>query len=171
MRVSLTEFTPADAVLVHRWFNTPQALDGLVEYRESFGEQEAREWVDRALSLGGRDRKWTITLADRPSPVGFTALYGLGGQAAPELGILIGEPDVWGRGVGTQAQRLTIERAFSQFDAHRVVEMILAENTRARHVVERLGFDLEGIMRGHVRRRGRLLDVAIYGLAREAWSG
>ncbi len=170
MRVSLTDFTPADAVLVHRWFNTPQALEGLVEYRDSFGEQEARDWVERALILDGRDRKWTITLADRPTPVGFTALYGLGGQAAPELGILIGEPDVWGHGVGTEAQRLTIERAFGEFGAHRVVELILAENSRARHVVERLGFELEGIMRGHVRRGDGLLDVAVYGLAREAWA-
>jgi [ribosomal protein S5]-alanine N-acetyltransferase len=171
VRVSLTDFTPADAVLVHRWFNTPQALEGLVQYREDFGEQDARDWVDRALSRNGRDRKWTITLADRPSPVGFTALYGLGGQAAPELGILIGEPEVWGQGVGTEAQRLTIRRAFDEFDAHRVVEQILAGNSRARHVVERLGFELEGIMRGHVRRRGTLLDVAVYGLSREAWRG
>ena len=51
-----------------------------------------------------------------------------------------------------------------------MVELILAENTRARHVVERLGFELEGVMRGHVRRRDRLLDVAVYGLAREAWA-
>jgi len=171
MRVSLTDFTPADAVLVQRWFNTPQALEGLVEYRDSFDEQDAREWVERALRPGGRDRKWAITVADRPSPVGFTALYGLGGQAAPELGILIGEPDAWGRGVGTEAQRLTIERAFGEFGAHRVVELILADNGRARHVVERLGFELEGMMRGHVRRDGRLLDVAVYGLGREAWGG
>jgi RimJ/RimL family protein N-acetyltransferase len=171
VRASLTEFTPADAMLVHRWFNTPQAIDGLVEYRESFDDEDARRWVERAMDRSGRDRKWAVALSDRPEPVGFTALYGLHGQTAPELGILIGDPEVWGRGVGTAAQRLTIERAFHEFGAHRVVELILTENARARYVVERLGFELEGVMSGHVLRRDRLLDVAIYGLPRGAWQG
>ena len=171
MRVSLTDFTAADAVLVHRWFNTPQVIEGLVEYRESFDDEDARDWVDRAMERGGHDRKWTIALSDRSEPVGFTALYGLGRQTAPELGILVGDSEVWGRGVGTEAQKLTLERAFSEHEAPRVTQLILAENGRARYVVERLGFQLEGIMRHQVRREGRLLDVAVYGLLREAWGG
>jgi RimJ/RimL family protein N-acetyltransferase len=171
MRVSLRDFEPADAVFVHRWFNTPQAIEGLVEQRASFSEHEARHWIASAADPSGRDRKWAVVVDERPEPVGFTALYGLGGQAAPELGILIGEPDLWGRGVGTDAQRLTIARAFGQLGAHRVLELILADNQRARNVVERLGFRLEGTMRGHVRRGGRLLDVVVYGLLPEDFKG
>ena len=171
MRVSLRDFEPADAVFVHRWFNTPQAIEGLVEQRETFSEDDARQWVVRAAGASGPDRKWAVTVDERPEPVGFTALYGLGAQAAPELGILIGEPDLWGRGVGTEAQRLTIARAFDEFGVHRVLELILADNERARKVVERLGFKLEGMMRGHVRRGGRLLDVAVYGLLPGDYSG
>jgi RimJ/RimL family protein N-acetyltransferase len=171
MRVSLRDFEPADAVFVHRWFNTPQAIEGLVEQRETFGEDEARRWTARAAEASGPDRKWAVTVDGRPEPVGFTALYGLGRQAAPELGILIGETDLWGRGVGTDAQRLTLARAFEEFGAHRVLELILADNERARRVVERLGFKLEGMMRGHVRRGGRMLDVAVYGLLPEDFSG
>jgi RimJ/RimL family protein N-acetyltransferase len=51
-----------------------------------------------------------------------------------------------------------------------VVELILVDNARARRVVERLGFELEGIMRGHVRRGERLLDVALYGLLPEGFN-
>jgi RimJ/RimL family protein N-acetyltransferase len=156
-----------DAHAVHRWFNTPQVIEGLVEQRESFGEEEARRWVERASSSEGPDLKWAVTVDERPEAAGFTALYGVGRQAAPELGILIGEPDLWGRGVGTEAQRLTIAKAFAELGAHRVYELILAENRGARHVVERLGFQQEGVMRGHVRREGRLLDVVVYGLRPE----
>ena len=171
MRVELREFRPADAHAVHRWFNTPQVIDGLVEQRESFTEEEARRWVDRAAAGGPADVKWAVAVDERPEPAGFTALYGVGRQAAPELGILIGDPDLWGRGVGTEAQRLTIAKAFGEFGAHRVFELILARNSAARHVVERLGFEQEGIMRGHVRRDGELLDVAVYGLLPEAFKG
>jgi RimJ/RimL family protein N-acetyltransferase len=37
--------------------------------------------------------------------------------------------------------------------------------------VERLGFEEEGVMRAHVRRGGELLDVVVYGLVPEAFSG
>jgi diamine N-acetyltransferase len=169
VQVGLRDFWSADARAVHRWFNTPEATAGLVEQRESFSEAEAGAWVQRAARKEGADRKWAVTVDEGPEPVGFTALYGLGAQAAPELGILIGDPDLWGQGVGTEAQRLTIQRAFGELGAHRVVELILADNERARHVVERLGFELEGTMRGHVRRGDQLLDVAIYGLSPEAF--
>jgi [ribosomal protein S5]-alanine N-acetyltransferase len=171
VRVALREFRSADARAVHRWFNTPHVIEGLVERRDSFSEDEARRWVERASLPGGPDRKWAVAVDERPEPVGFTALYGVGGQVAPELGILIGEPELWDRGVGTQAQRLTISLAFEELAAHRVVELILADNQRARRVVERLGFELEGIMRGHVRRGERLLDVAVYGLSPEGFRG
>lgn len=171
MRVSLRDFRSADAHAVHRWFNTPQVIQGLVEQRESFSEEEARRWVERASFAEGPDLKWAVDVDQRPEPAGFTALYGVGRQAAPELGILIGDPDLWGRGVGTEAQRLTIVRAFDELGAHRVVELILTQNSAARRVVERLGFDLEGIMRGHVRRGDRLLDVAVYGLSPEGFKG
>ncbi len=169
MRVSLRELRPADARAVHRWFNTPQVIEGLVEQRESFSEDDARRWVERASGSSGRDRKWAVEVDERPDAVGFTALYGVGGQAAPELGILVGEPELWGSGVGSQAQTLTIALAFDELGAHRVVELILVDNARARRVVERLGFELEGIMRGHVKRGGRLLDVAVYGLLPEGF--
>jgi [ribosomal protein S5]-alanine N-acetyltransferase len=146
-------------------------IEGLVEQRDSFSEEEARRWVERAARHDGADRKWAVYVDERPELAGFTALYGLGQQAAPELGILIGDPDLWGRGVGTEAQRLTIQRAFAELGAHRVIELILAENRAARHVVERLGFELEGMMRGHVKRGERLLDVAVYGVSPEGFKG
>jgi RimJ/RimL family protein N-acetyltransferase len=170
VRVALRDFRPADAHAVHRWFNTPQVIEGLVEQRESFSEEDARRWVEQAALADGPDRKWAVDVDERPEAAGFTALYGLGRQAAPELGILIGDPDLWGRGVGTEAQRLTIRLAFEELGAHRVIELILADNSRARRVVERLGFELEGMMRGHVRRGAQLLDVAVYGLSPEGFT-
>ena len=155
---------------MHRWFNTPEATAGLVEQRESFSEAEAGAWVQRAARNEGADLKWAVIVDDGEEPVGFTALYGVGRQAAPELGILIGDTELWGRGVGTEAQRLTIARAFDELGAHRVLELILADNAAARRVVERLGFELEGMLRSHVRRGDRLLDVAVYGLLPEAFN-
>ena len=88
----------------------------------------------------GEDRKYAIVVEGYEEPVGFTALYGLFRQTAPELGALIGD-DVRGKGVGRRAEALTIAKAFDEFGAHRVYGRIPARNEVAKKTVDqpRLG--------------------------------
>jgi RimJ/RimL family protein N-acetyltransferase len=161
--VSLRPFESGDAAAVHRWFNNPEATRTLMEQRSSFSESDARAWVARAIEADGEDRKYAILVEEHPEPVGFTALYGLGRQTAPELGALIGD-DVRGKGVGRRAEALTIARAFDEFGAHRVYGRIPAYNEAAKRVVSSLGWRHEGTMRSHLRRDGQLADCEIWGV-------
>ena len=102
----------------------------------------------------GEDRKYAIVVEGYEEPVGFTALYGLFRQTAPELGALIGD-DVRGKGVGRRAEALTIAKAFDEFGAHRVYGRIPARNEIAKKTVASLGWKHEGTMRAHLRTRGR----------------
>jgi RimJ/RimL family protein N-acetyltransferase len=164
--VSLREFEPSDAAAVHRWFNNREATASLLEQRDSFSEADARAWVERAMSTEGEDRKWAIVVEGFDEPVGFTALYGLFRQTAPELGALIGD-DVRGRGVGREAERLTISRAFDEFGAHRVYGRIPSTNEIAKRVVTSLGWRHEGTLRGHLRRGEELVDCDVWGVLPE----
>ena len=161
--VSLRAFKPGDAAAVQRWFNTPEATRTLMEQRESFSEEDARGWVQRAMDESGEDRKYAIEVEGHEEPVGFTALYGLFRQTAPELGALIGD-DVRGKGVGRRAEALTIARAFDEFGAHRVYGRIPADNEAAKRVVTSLGWRHEGTMRGHLRRDGGAADCEVWGV-------
>jgi RimJ/RimL family protein N-acetyltransferase len=162
-RVSLRRFSPADAAAVHRWFNNPEATRTLMERRESFSLEQAEAWVQRAMDDSGEDRKYAIAVEEHGEPVGFTALYGLFRQTAPELGALIGD-DVRGVGVGRRAEALTIAKAFDEFGAHRVYGRIPADNEAAKRVVTSLGWRHEGTMRGHLRRDGELADCEVWGV-------
>ena len=162
--VSLRRFEPGDAGAVHRWFNNPAATKTLMEQRDSFSPEEASAWVVRAMDDGGEDRKYAIVVEGHHEPVGFTALYGLFRQTAPELGALIGD-DVRGRGVGRRAEALTIAKAFDEFGAHRVYGRIPAHNEAAKRVVTSLGWRHEGTMRGHLRRDGEAAaDCEVWGV-------
>ena len=162
-KVWLREFEPGDATAVHRWFNNPEATATLMEQRESFSEDDAQRWVERAMNSSGEDRKYAIMVEEHAEPVGFTALYGLFRQTAPELGALIGD-DVRGKGVGRRAEALTIARAFDDFGAHRVYGRIPAYNEAAKRVVASLGWRYEGTMRAHLRRDGELADCELWGV-------
>ncbi len=155
--VSLRPFEPADAPAVHRWFNNPEATASLMEQRDGFSLEEAQAWIGRAMDDSGEDRKYAIAVEGFAEPVGFTALYGLFRQTAPELGALIGD-DVRGMGVGRRAEALTLAKAFDEFGAHRVYGRIPARNEVAKRTVAGLGWKHEGTMRGHLRREGLPAD-------------
>jgi ribosomal-protein-alanine N-acetyltransferase len=165
-RIELRDFRPADADEVLRWFSDPGITEGLLEQRESFSAADARGWVERAMDTSGEDRKWAVTVEGGERAVGFTALYGLGRQTAPELGALIADRGLRGKGVGREAMRQTARRAF-ELGAHRVYSRVLAGNDASARVLRGLGFRREGVMRRHVRRRGALIDCELWGLLPE----
>ena len=111
----------------------------------------------------GEDRKYAIVVEGYDEPVGFTALYGLFRQTAPELGALIGD-DVRGKGVGRRAEALTIAKAFDEFGAHRVYGRIPARNEIAKRTVAGLGWRHEGTMRAHLRRPDGVDDCEVWGV-------
>jgi RimJ/RimL family protein N-acetyltransferase len=163
-KVGLRRFEPGDAAAVHRWFNNPEATKTLMEQRDGFSPEEAEGWVRRALDEAGEDRKFAIVVEGYAEPVGFTALYGLFRQTAPELGALIGD-DVRGKGVGRRAEALTIRKAFDEFGAHRVYGRIPARNEVAKKTVTSLGWKHEGTMRAHLARRdGNADDCEVWGV-------
>jgi RimJ/RimL family protein N-acetyltransferase len=170
--VSLRDFRPEDAKAVHRWFNSPAATSNLLEHREGeFTEDDARRWVVRAIEQArdpsAEDRKWAVEVDGIGDPVGFTALYGLHRQTAPELGAIMGDDRVRGKGVGREAERLTNLKAFEEFGAHKVYGRIPATNEAAKKAVIYNGWQQEGVLRRHVRHGEDLVDVEVWGGFRE----
>ena len=161
--ISLREFRLEDAAAVHRWFNSPAATANLLEHRDSFSEEEAKAWVERAMDSSGEDRKWAVVVEGIDEPVGYTALYGLGRQTAPELGAIVSDERVRGKGVGREAERLTNKRAYEEFGAHKVYGRIPASNEAAKKAVIYNGWKQEGVLRNHVRHGDELLDVELWG--------
>lgn len=165
--ISLRKFKPEDAEAVHRWFNSPAATANLLEHRDEFNEDDARAWVGRAMDESGDDRKWAIEVEGIGDAVGYTALYGVGRQTAPELGAVVGDERAAGRGVGREAERLTNLRAFEEFGAHKVYGRIPATNEAAKKAVIYNGWQREGVLRKHVRHGEELVDVELWGGFRE----
>jgi RimJ/RimL family protein N-acetyltransferase len=169
--ISLRDFRPEDAAAVHRWFNSPAATANLLEHRDQFSEDDARRWVERAIEQSkdpdSEDRKWAVEVEGIEEPVGYTALYGLRRQTAPELGAIMGDERVRGRGVGREAERLTNLKAFEEFGAHKVYGRIPATNEAAKKAVIHNGWRQEGVLRRHVRHGDELIDVELWGGFRE----
>ncbi len=168
--VTLRDFRPGDAEAVRRWFNDERVTADLVGSRDSFGLEDANGWIERAMDAS-RDRKWAITIDDSEAAVGFVALFGLERQVGPELAVLVGEPEAWGKGVAREAERQACNRAFSEYGAHRIHAEIPASNRAAQKVVTFLGFRHEGTMRAAIPREGEAVDNQIWGLLPADFTG
>jgi RimJ/RimL family protein N-acetyltransferase len=168
--VDLRDFRPGDAEAVQRWFNDERVTADLVGSRSSFTAENAAGWVGRAMDTS-EDRKWAITIDGDDAAVGFVALFGLDRQLGPELAVLIGDPSAWGKGVAREAERQACNRAFSEYDAHRIHAEIPATNEAAQKVVTFLGFRHEGTMRAAIRRGEERIDNQVWGLLPEDFTG
>jgi [ribosomal protein S5]-alanine N-acetyltransferase len=168
--VTLRDFRPDDAEAVHRWFTDERVTADLVGRRDSFTLEDARAWVERAGETA-EDRKWAITIDGSDDAVGFVALFGLARQTGPELAVLVGEPDAWGKGVAREAERLACMHAFRDHAAHRIHAEIPATNVAAQKVVTFLGFQREGVMRRAIRRDSEAIDNEVWGLLPEDFTG
>ena len=84
-------------------------------------------------------------------------------EAAPELGAIMGDDRIRGKGVGREAERLTNKKAYEEFGAHKVYGRIPAPNQAARKAVIYNGWKQEGVLRDHIRHEGELIDVELWG--------
>jgi len=87
-----------------------------------------------------------------------------------ELGVILYQPRDRGHGYGGEAVKLLTSWLFETGNAQRVQATTDANNTAMRAVLERLGFQLEGVMRGYgPRSDGSRSDGAMYAVLKSEW--
>jgi len=81
-----------------------------------------------------------------------------------EVGIVIGDKALWGRGIGRTALRLLLDYAFTARALERVCANVYGFNTRSQHLMEQVGFQREGILRQHEIQNGVRQDLHVFGI-------
>jgi RimJ/RimL family protein N-acetyltransferase len=150
-RLNLREWTPEDRGALElisaesritRWLAIGEPLregkvDGFLENQRS--GQERRGWCRWAVEL--RAPKFG-------DPRGVVGFCGFGCKFAPdvELGWTL-LPDLWKRGLATEAARACLDYGFETVGFPAVVSAVLPENAAAMRVADKLGMIVEGTVR------------------------
>ncbi|MCD4687421.1 MAG: GNAT family N-acetyltransferase, partial [Anaerolineae bacterium] len=87
------------------------------------------------------------------------------------LGAMIGEPEYWGGGYGTDALLLLVDFAFDWLDMRKLWLFTMSLNQRVAGQMEKVGFTLEARQREAYWTDGAPSDALAYGLLREDWPG
>ena len=83
-----------------------------------------------------------------------------------EMGYYIGEP-YWGKGFGTSAVKQICKFIFEQTDIIRIFAEPFAYNAASCRVLEKAGFQLEGILHNNAVKNGIVLDMKMYALIKK----
>ncbi len=162
-RVTIRGLRAADRPHVHRWLSDRSGRYFLLS-RATGRVQTVDALLDDPLNAIG-----VVTLPDG-RPVGAIAyLVSDPKQRRAELRKLIGEPDLRGQGLGTEASRLWVSHGLDNLGLQKIVLYTLASNTRNLKLNEQLGFRVEGLLRGEVVIDGERRDLVR--MARIAPSG
>ena len=87
-----------------------------------------------------------------------------------ELGYILGRSH-WGKGYGYEAACLALDYAFANLAARRVMADTDPDNMGSIKLLEKLGFQREGLLRNRWRVGGEFADSIIFGLLRHEYTG
>ena len=144
----------ADPVVMAHWDSTeiddPEVVQQMVE-------TQVEDMAD------GVAWYWAIELADAGGFLGACDLSEIDWRhKRGEVGFLLGKP-AWGQGFGLEAMRAVIDYA-AGLGLRRLWARAHAGNDRSERLLNALGFEEEGYLRGHIQRAGERRDCKIYGL-------
>jgi RimJ/RimL family protein N-acetyltransferase len=157
-RVTLRPMTHADAPHLVRWANDPDFAWYQWGRRPGrFADADAgSKWLD----VIAEHRGVVFAIEHEGRPVGQANYRDLQpkGKSA-EVGIGIGDPSLWGKGLGREALGLLVRHLVDDLEVHRITLSVLAYNDRAIASYKAAGFEVEGIERdGVMTDRGTWAD-------------
>lgn len=162
-KVGLGAIGKEGVLLQNKWINNFQLdiLSGMpakpfsMDQSQRWYENDLKEdnpWSQRRITFGIYDVKTLQLIGD----TGLRHIDHKNGSA--ELGILIGEPEYWGKGYGTEAVQLILEYGFSILNLHSVLLRTSGYNERAYKSYLKAGFKLIGRQRESQRWGDKLYD-------------
>jgi diamine N-acetyltransferase len=164
-RVSLRPVWPDDADLILDWRRNPAVAAQL--FSDPPQPDEHLAWIAALPSRPARKEFIVLWNGEPAGTIGLSHIDLSRGEA--EYGILIGRPEARGRGVAHEASRLLLEYAFDELALRRVILRLFADNTPARRLYERLGFE-EDVSRASEHTRGGVTRATAFMLLdRAAW--
>ncbi len=138
------EVTRNDAMIIKKWMENYEITKYLNETVNIGPEiQLAIDKVNMFIMthIFNQNGGFYLIHADDNNPIGFLKLVRK--QMEAEMVIVIGDKNIWGRGIGKSSIKKGLEIAFFQWRVNRVVAKIHPNNQRSVKAFENLGFVLE----------------------------
>lgn len=169
----LRDLQPEDAPAIFRIFSDPQ-VTRYYDLDTFTSIEQARELIDRfrqrfANRIGLR---WGIAYRAEPDALlgtcGFNAWFQSSQRAIVGYDLVRSH---WRRGLTSEALNAILHFGFERMSLNRVEALTFVDNVPSQRLLEKLGFQREGVLREYECLQNRFIDMAIYSLLNREFRG
>ncbi len=173
-RLRLREITEADIPALLAMYDCPETMQWLGADPLTTSDQAAAlvAFIRQCWSLPVPDLRWGIERRDRPGWLIGTMGFRLWDTGARHC--QLGYELDWrhrNRGYAHEALSTLLGWGFERMELHRVNAMVHPDNAPSLRVLQKLGFEVEGLMRQGGFWAGRHHDLLSHGLLKAAFTG
>ena len=144
----------------HAWLNDPDVVRFTESRFRAHTLDDIRAYV-KAVNASKTDHMWRILCDGRHVGNVKLASVNLRHRRAA-LSLLIGDRNVWGQGVATQAIRLATAEGFRRYDdLHKIFAGFYAANVSSIRAFEKAGYVVEATLRGNRCLDGEMVDEVL----------
>lgn len=165
-RVQLIPLNEECFDLTLKWINNPEQR-AFTATRFPVSKYEHEGWF-KAKAMDKYNKTYAIQLKENNQIIGL-----IGNNDYDPINrstypfILIGETGLKGKGFGQEAFSLFLNFCFKELNVHKVYGYLYAYNKASRHMVEKCGYILEGVLKQHWFKDGEYQDVLVMGRLNE----
>ena len=170
-RIRLRAVERDDLPLFVAWLNDPEVTAGLSLYLP-LSQADEEGWFEHMVNQPAEQHPLVIEI---PGQDGWQAIGDCSFQfidqhnRSAEIGIFIGQKDLWDKGYGTEAMCLMLKHGFNTLNLHRIFLRVFETNKRAIRSYEKTGFVHEGRLRQAEYRNGAYIDVLLMSVLKSEW--
>jgi RimJ/RimL family protein N-acetyltransferase len=168
LKTTLRKWAEEDANQLAAALNNKKILDNLRDGLPfPYTVEDAKEYI-KAMQDSQADNTFAYAITDEGRVIGSIGVFRKDNIhfRTAELGYYIAEPD-WGQGHGTRAVKQICELVFETTDIIRIFAEPFARNLGSCRILEKAGFQLEGLLRKNAIKNGQTEDMKLYALVRE----
>ncbi|MBT3455867.1 GNAT family N-acetyltransferase [bacterium] len=118
-------------------------------------------WISKDIE---KNCVWAIRNHDGKL-IGVVGFHNIIRNQKAEIGYWLGKP-YWGKGIMTAAVKAASAFAFESLGLSRIYACVFLKNIASTIVLEKCGFELEGILKKNVKKDGVFLDEKVYALVK-----
>ena len=168
-QIHLSEFRSSDKPALVQHLNDRDIYARTLRIPFPYTDASADEWlalVAKITQQQGRPVQWAIRNAADAlmGGCGFGD-FQVGQSHRAEIGYWLAKP-LWGRGIMTAVVQRLCQHAFEEFGLVKITAHVFPHNPASARVLEKCGFQEEGLLRKHFLKDGQFLDGRLFALLR-----
>jgi [ribosomal protein S5]-alanine N-acetyltransferase len=171
IRLILRPLTPIDAPSIQRIASIREIADTMISIPHPYPDGEASRYIQREIIeyAAGNSVSFAITSKTDREFCGVIEIREIDREhAQAELSFWLA-PEAWGQGYMSEALQPIIRYGFEDLDLNRLYAYHMVRNLGSGKVLQKNGFELEGVLRQRVRKWGVFEDVKLWAMLHGDW--